>query len=116
MTTPNNAKQLDTVLTQIAATAAKEKSPAPSSDAGTVNNDQPGAARRSMNKMVQAQQHAALHEELRKLIGHLHAQTMLISGEGLENFCNHNDQIKSDYLWAMTDTAGRALKLLDDAC
>ncbi|MEC5216058.1 hypothetical protein RCH09_000995 [Actimicrobium sp. GrIS 1.19] len=52
-------------------------------------------------------------EELRKLIAHLHAQTMLICGDGLENFCNHNEQIKSDYLWAITDTAERALSLID---
>ncbi|MEB0135963.1 hypothetical protein QN362_11545 [Actimicrobium sp. CCC2.4] len=116
MTTPNNAKHLDAVLTQIDAKTATEKSLPPSSDTGTIHTDLPGTARRSMNKMVQVQQHAALHEELRKLLGHLHAQTMLISGEGLENFCNHNDQIKSDYLWAMSDTAERALKLLEDAC
>lgn len=61
--------------------------------------------------VVIAQEHA--HEELRKLLSHVHAQVMLICGEGLENFCNHNDQIKSDYLWAINDSIERALSLLD---
>lgn len=112
----NNANHFDAVLTTIDTTAAKEKSATPPPEAALTQSPLPGGARRSMNKVVQMQQHSVLHEELRKLLGHLHAQTMLISGEGLENFCNHNDQIKSDYLWAMTDTAERALKLLDDAC
>jgi hypothetical protein len=56
---------------------------------------------------------ADTHEELRKLLSHVHAQVMLICGEGLENFCNHNEQIKSDYLWAITDSVERALFLID---
>ncbi len=115
MTINNNAKHTDTTLKSIDPTVAGEKSVTPPAQTGTVNTERSGAARRSMNKIIEMQQHTELHEELRKLLGHLHAQTMLISGEGLENFCNHSDQIKSDYLWAMTDTAERALKLLDDA-
>ncbi len=114
MTINNNSKHLDAMLKSIDPTSAKEKSETPQPEAGTLHTEVPGAARRSMNKIIEMQQHTELHEELRKLLGHLHAQTMLISGEGLENFCNHSDQIKSDYLWAMTDTAERALKLLDD--
>ena len=53
-------------------------------------------------------------EELRKLLSHIDAQIMLICGEGLENFCNHSDEIKSNYLWAIADTAERALRLIDD--
>lgn len=114
MTINNNAKHLDAVLNSTEPTAAREKAALPQPEASASKAEQSGAAQRSMNKIIQLQQHSELHEELRKLLGHLHAQTMLISGEGLENFCNHNDQIKSDYLWAMTDTAERALKLLDD--
>jgi hypothetical protein len=116
MTINNNAKHLDAMLKSIDPTATREKSATPPPELGNINIDGPSATRRSMNKIIELQQHTELHEELRKLLGHLHAQTMLISGEGLENFCNHSDQIKSDYLWAMTDTAERALKLLDDAC
>ncbi|MFT5533527.1 MAG: hypothetical protein ACI802_001760 [Candidatus Paceibacteria bacterium] len=114
MTNLNNAKHLDAVLSATESTAPQEKSATLPPEGTKANTEQSGAARRSMNKIIEMQQHKELHEELRKLLGHLHAQTMLISGEGLENFCNHNDQIKSDYLWAMTDTAERALKLLDD--
>ncbi|GAA4020645.1 hypothetical protein [Actimicrobium antarcticum] len=71
--------------------------------------------RQTLHQLSQLRDNSEMHEELRKLLGHLHAQTMLISGEGMENFFNHNDQIKSDYLWAMCDTAERAMKLLDDA-
>jgi hypothetical protein len=53
-------------------------------------------------------------EELRMLLAHIHAQIMLICGEGLENFCNHSDEIKSNYLWAIAETAERALRLIDD--
>ncbi|MDY7576591.1 hypothetical protein [Actimicrobium sp. CCI2.3] len=116
MTSRNNAKHLDATLKSIDSTDDGEKCVTPPVEPSTVNIDRDGAVRRSMNRIMEMQQHTELHEELRKLLGHLHAQTMLISGEGLENFCNHNDQIKSDYLWAMTDTAERALKLLDDAC
>lgn len=114
MTINNNAKHVDTVLNSTEPAAAEEKSAPTQAQASPANTEQSGAARRSMNKIIQLQHHTELHEELRKLLGHLHAQTTLISGEGLENFCNHNDQIKSDYLWAITDTAERALKLLDD--
>ena len=69
----------------------------------------------AISKLVVVNRSMELHEELRKLIGHVHAQITLISGEGLENFCNHNDQIKSDYLWSISDAAERALTLLDRA-
>lgn len=78
--------------------------------------DKSGELRKSADHFVSRGIDSELREELRKLLGHLHAQAMLISGEGMENFCNHNDEIKSDYLWAMCDTAERAMKLIDDAC
>ncbi|MES2832269.1 MAG: hypothetical protein V4695_09785 [Pseudomonadota bacterium] len=53
-----------------------------------------------------------LRDEAYKLISHLHAQTMLICGEGLENFGNHSDEIKSNYLWSMCDLAERSLMLI----
>lgn len=53
-----------------------------------------------------------LRDEAYKLISHLHAQTMLICGEGLENFSNHSDEIKSNYLWSMCDLAERSLTLI----
>ena len=53
-------------------------------------------------------------DELRKLIAHVHAQTILICGEGLENFCSHSEEIKSNYLWSISDSAERALKLIDN--
>jgi len=53
-----------------------------------------------------------LRDEAYKLISHLHAQTMLICGEGLENFSNHSDEIKSNYLWSMCDLAERSLMLI----
>lgn len=52
-------------------------------------------------------------EELRKLLNQLRAMTMMVSGEGIENFCLHNDEIKSAYLWAMSDVAERALMLTE---
>jgi hypothetical protein len=52
-------------------------------------------------------------EELRKLLSQLHAMTMMVSGEGTENFCLHNEEIKSAYIWAMSDVVSRALKLTD---
>jgi len=39
-------------------------------------------------------------------------ETMLISGEGLENFSAHNDEIRSNYLWSICDLAERSLQLL----
>ena len=67
------------------------------------------------NKLVIVSNEVDTQEELRMLIAQVHAQAMLISGEGLENFCNHNDHIKSNYLWAITDAAERALQLIDQA-
>jgi hypothetical protein len=54
----------------------------------------------------------AVRDEVFKLITHLHAQTLLICGEGLENFSNHNDEIRSNYLWSICDLAERSLHLL----
>ncbi len=51
-------------------------------------------------------------DELIKLISHLHAQTNMICGEGLDNFMSHNDEIKSNYLWSICDLAERSLALL----
>lgn len=67
----------------------------------------------AISKLVIVNRNMDMHEELRKLITQVQAQIALISGDGLENFCNHNDQIKSDYLWAMSDTTARALALID---
>jgi hypothetical protein len=53
-----------------------------------------------------------VRDEVFKLISHLHAQVLLISGEGLENFTNHNEEIKSNYLWSICDLAERSLVLL----
>lgn len=53
-----------------------------------------------------------LHDELFKLITHLHSQTLLICGEGLENFSNHNDEIRGNYLWSICDLAERSLQLV----
>ncbi len=53
-----------------------------------------------------------VHDEVFKLITHLHAQTLLICGEGLENFSNHNEEIRSNYLWSICDLAERSLRLL----
>lgn len=68
---------------------------------------------RETDRRVAAQ--LALNEELYKLMAHVHAQMMLISGDGLENFCSHNDEIKSNYLWSVCDAAERALALLDNS-
>lgn len=57
----------------------------------------------------------AQFEELRKLLNQLHAMTMMVSGEGMENFCLHNDEIKSAYVWAMSDVVNRALLLTEMA-
>ena len=65
------------------------------------------------NKLAIVGEAVDAHEELRMLISQVHAQIILISGEGLENFCSHNEQIKSDYLWSITDAAERALQLID---
>ena len=52
-------------------------------------------------------------EELRKLLNQLRAMTLMVSGEGMENFCTHNDEIKSFYIWAMSDVVERALALTE---
>ena len=65
------------------------------------------------NKLAIVSEAVDSQEELRMLISQVNAQTLLISGEGLENFCCHNEQIKSDYLWSITDAAERALQLID---
>lgn len=67
----------------------------------------------AISKLVIVSRNIEQHEELRKLITQVQAQIALISGDGLENFCNHNDQIKSDYLWSMSDTTARAIALVD---
>lgn len=67
------------------------------------------------NKLVIVNNNVDTQEELRMLISQVHAQTLLISGEGLENFCSHNEHIKSNYLWSITDAAERALQLIDRA-
>ena len=67
------------------------------------------------SKLVIVNNEVSTHEELRMLISQVHAQAVLISGEGLENFCSHNDHIKSNYLWSITDAAERALQLIDRA-
>lgn len=54
-------------------------------------------------------------EELRKLLNQLRALTTMMSGEGTENFCLHNDEIKSAYIWAMSDVVDRALALTERA-
>ncbi len=54
-------------------------------------------------------------EELRKLLSQLRALTMMVSGDGTENFCTHNDEIKSAYIWAMSDVVDRALALTERA-
>lgn len=56
-----------------------------------------------------------LRDELFKLITHLHSQTLLICGEGLENFSNHNEEIRGNYLWSICDLAERSLLLLKQA-
>lgn len=53
-----------------------------------------------------------VRDEVYKLISHLHAQAIMICGEGLENFSNHNDEIRSNYLWSICDLAERSLVLL----
>lgn len=53
-----------------------------------------------------------VRDEVYKLISHLHAQTIMICGEGLENFSNHNDEIKSNYLWSICDLAERSLQMV----
>ena len=69
----------------------------------------------NVSQLVIVNRNLQLHEELRKLIAHVHAQTILICGEGLENFCSHSDEIKSNYLWSISDAAERALVLIDNA-
>ena len=53
-----------------------------------------------------------VRDEVFKLISQLHAQTLMICGEGLENFSNHNDDIRSNYLWSICDLAERSLQLI----
>lgn len=67
----------------------------------------------AVSKLVIVNRSIEVHEELRKLLTQVQAQIALISGDGLENFCNHNEQIKSDYLWAMSDITARAVALID---
>ena len=52
-------------------------------------------------------------EELRKLLNQLRALTTMVSGEGAENFCLHNDEIKNAYIMAMSDAVDRALALTE---
>ena len=67
----------------------------------------------AISKLVVVNRSIEVHEELRKLITQVQSQIALISGDGLENFCNHNDQIKSNYLWSMSDITARAIALID---
>ena len=53
-----------------------------------------------------------VRDEVFKLVSQLHAQTLMICGEGLENFSNHNDDIRSNYLWSICDLAERSLQLI----
>ena len=64
------------------------------------------------SNVIQVTNDFEIRDEVFKLISHLHAQTSLICGEGLENFINHNDEIKSNYLWSICDLAERSLTLL----
>ena len=61
---------------------------------------------------VRTAQNLSVRDEVFKLISHLHAQSIMITGEGLENFMLHNDEIKSNYLWSMCELAERSLVLL----
>ncbi len=63
-------------------------------------------------KLVSRTNEGEIHDEIYKLLSHLHAQTLLICGEGMENFMNHNDDIKSNYLWSICDLTERSLLLL----
>ena len=63
-------------------------------------------------KLVSRTNESEVHDEIFKLLSHLHAQTLLICGEGMENFMNHNDEIKSNYLWSICDLTERSLLLL----
>ena len=63
-------------------------------------------------KIVSRTNEGEIHDEIYKLLSHLHAQTLLICGEGMENFMNHNDDIKSNYLWSICDLTERSLLLL----
>lgn len=67
----------------------------------------------AISKLAFVTSNMEMHEELRNLLTQVHAQIILISGDGLENFCNHNEQIKSNYLWSMSDTIARALVLVE---
>lgn len=53
-----------------------------------------------------------VRDEVYKLISHLHAQTLLICGEGMINFSNHNEDVKNNYMWSICDLAERSLALL----
>ena len=59
----------------------------------------------AITQLLRPNRNLELHEELRKLMSHVHAQVILISAEGLENFCSHSDQIKGNYLWSIADAA-----------
>lgn len=63
-------------------------------------------------KLVPRANETEAYDEIFKLLSHLHAQTVLICGEGMENFMNHNDDIKSNYLWSICDLTERSLLLL----
>ena len=66
------------------------------------------------SKLVVRSNETDVYDEVFKLLSHLHAQTALICGEGLENFMNHNDDIKSNYLWSICDLTERSLTLLSN--
>jgi hypothetical protein len=61
---------------------------------------------------VRTAHNLSVRDEVFKLITHLHAQSILIAGEGMENFLLHNDEIKSNYLWSICELAERSLVLL----
>lgn len=67
------------------------------------------------SKLVMRTDETDAYDEIFKLLSHIHAQTLLICGEGMENFMNHNDDIKSNYLWSICDLTERSLTLLSNA-
>ncbi len=64
------------------------------------------------SKLMLSSNEYEVRDEAYKLISHLHAQALLICGEGMENFLNHNEEIRSNYLWSICDLAERSLVLL----
>lgn len=63
-------------------------------------------------KVIFRSDDADVHDEIYKMLSHVHAQTLLICGEGMENFLCHSDEVKSNYLWSLCDLAERFLSQL----